>query len=142
MTVDDAYAFTFRLSNGAIGNVFGSLGVVFRNGRRMEVHGSEGTLVIEDESHLKGCSVGDRTLKEIPISTLPTGPSDSGPRFAAFLPLVNDLAKGIREETSPTPNFYDGLKHMEVLEALRLSHCKKSWVSLPLLQEELVKEIS
>ncbi len=132
VTVDDAHSFTFRMANGAMGNAFGSLGVAYRNGSRMEAHGSEGTLVIEDESNLRGCTVGDRTLKEIPIPTLPPVPPGSGPRFAAFLPFVKDLANGIREGTIPSPNFYDGLKHMEVIEALRRSHSQSSWVSLPL----------
>ena len=134
VTVDDAHTFTFRLVNGAIGNALGSIDVVFSSGCRMEAFGSEGTLVIKDESYLKGCRIGEQKLEEIPLPSEPPVPPGSRVRNGAFTLLVKDLVKGIREGASPAPNFYDGLKH---IEALRLSNSQKSWVSLPLLKEEI-----
>ena len=42
-------------------------------------------------------------------------------RLAAFRLLVRDFTRGIDEGTSPAPNFEDGLKCQQVLDAVRES---------------------
>lgn len=46
---------------------------------------------------------------------------DRDPRLVAFRLLVRDFEAGIREGRSPSPNFEDGLKCQQVLDAVRES---------------------
>ena len=49
----------------------------------------------------------------------PTDPRDH--RLAAFRLLVHEFNRGIDTGTSPAPNFADGLRCQEVLDAVRAS---------------------
>ncbi len=46
---------------------------------------------------------------------------DRDQRLVAFRLLVREFERGIREGTSPAPNFEDGLRCQEVLDAVRAS---------------------
>lgn len=143
-TGDDTHAFVFRMANGALGSAyataFTSIDLKSGSGCYVEAYGTEGNLIIEDENHLKGGRVGDNALKEIPLPSLPQVSHSNSYRIGTIMLLIKDMLKGIREGTSPSPNFYDGLKHMEFIEALRLSQSQGRWVTLPLLQEDFLKE--
>ncbi len=142
-TGDDTHAFVFRMANGALGSAyataFTSLDLKSGSGCYVEAYGTEGNLIIENENHLKGGRIGDSTLKEIPLPTLPQVNHSNSYRIGTLMLLINDMIKGIREGTSPSPHFYDGLKHMELLEALQLSQSQGRWVTLPLLPEDFLK---
>ena len=143
-TGDDTHAFVFRMANGALGSVyataFSSIDLKSGSGCHVEAYGSEGNLIIENENNLKGGRIGDDSLKEIPLPSLPEVSHTNSYRIGTQMLLIKDMVKGIRDGTSPSPNFYDGLKHMEVLEALRISQSQGRWVTLPLVQENLLKQ--
>ena len=71
-----------------------------------------------------------------PLQPLPTPPrytpftDDRDHRLMAFRLLVRDFANGIERGTSPSPNFTDGLRCQEVLDAVRES--SKSGVTVKL----------
>jgi predicted dehydrogenase len=62
-----------------------------------------------------------------PLQPLPTPPQfrrtpdDRDPRLAAFRMLVRDFARGIDDGRSPSPNFADGLRCQEAMDAVRAS---------------------
>ena len=46
---------------------------------------------------------------------------DRDPRLMAFRLLVREFTRGIEQKISPAPNFEDGLRCQEVLDAVRAS---------------------
>lgn len=147
VTVDDAALFLARFANGAVGSFEATR---FASGRknylRLEINGSSGSLAFnlerlnelefysrEEPSHLQGF----RTI-------LATDPSH--PYIKAWWPAGHiigwehtfvhqayDLLKAIAEDRMPEPDFEDGVKCQEVLEAVERSVEERAWVSLPLL---------
>lgn len=51
-------------------------------------------------------------------------PDDREHRLPPFRLLLRDFARGIADGTSPAPNFVDGLRCQEVMEAARASSAK------------------
>ena len=61
-------------------------------------------------------------LRSQPLPTPPQfrrTPDDRDPRLAAFRMLVRDFATGIDERRSPSPNFADGLRCQQAMDAVR-----------------------
>ncbi|MGB9682219.1 MAG: Gfo/Idh/MocA family protein, partial [bacterium] len=144
VTVDDATLFLTRFENGALGSFEATR---FAPGRKnynsFEINGSEGSIVFNFErmNELKFYSRKDsqetsgfRTI----IVTEPTHPYISAWWPAGhiigyehtFIHEVYDLCEAIANDTPITPNFYDGLKCQEVLEAVELSIKERRWVKI------------
>ena len=67
---------------------------------------------------------------ETPARLMPFSDSRD-PRLMAFRLLVRDFNRGIDEGKSPAPNFTDGLRCQEVLDAVRESSDTGRTVTLP-----------
>ena len=52
------------------------------------------------------------------------------PRLMAFRLLVREFTRGIEQRTSPSPNFTDGLRCQEVMDAVRASSASGKTVKL------------
>ena len=48
-----------------------------------------------------------------------------------FRLMIREFARGVREGTSPTPNFYDGYLCQQVLDAARESSATGKVVAIP-----------
>lgn len=142
VTVDDATLFLARFENGALGSFEATK---FAPGRKnynsFEINGSKGSIVfnLERMNELQFYSRKDpqetsgfRTI----IVTEPIHPYlsawwPSGHIIGyehTFIHEVYDLCEAIANDTSVTPNFYDGVKCQEVLEAVELSIEERRWV--------------
>ena len=51
-------------------------------------------------------------------------------RLMAFRLLVREFTRGIEQRTSPSPNFTDGLRCQEVMDAVRASSASGKTVKL------------
>jgi predicted dehydrogenase len=56
---------------------------------------------------------------------------DCDHRLMAFRLLVRDFTRGMEQGGSPSPNFMDGLRCQEVLDAVRLSSDLGRTITLP-----------
>ena len=56
---------------------------------------------------------------------------DRAEMMMAFRILVRRFLGGIAEGTSPAPNFYDGLRCQQVMDAVRSSGTGVGWVEIP-----------
>lgn len=144
VTVDDATLFLARFENGALGSFEATK---FAPGRKnynyFEINGSKGSIVfnLERMNELQFYSLNDP--KEISgfrriMVTEPTHPYLSAwwpPGHIigyehTFIHEIYDLFEAIANDTPITPNFYDGVKCQEVLDAVELSIKEKRWVKI------------
>ena len=144
VTVDDATLFLAKFKNGAIGSFEGTRFAAGRkNYNRFEINGSKGSLVfnLERMNELQLYSQEDpeyaRGFKTI-LVTEPVHPYIEGwwpPGHLigyqhAFVHIVYELLNCIAEDRRPQPNFHDGMRCQQVLEAVSRSIEKKGWVEV------------
>lgn len=125
---DDTYGFTLAFRNGGCATMTASFAATPARGVRIAVMGDAGTLVatqpgpnpLED-----GTLTGGRD--GAPMAELPM-PRELAPftdardhRLMAFRLLVRDFSDGIARGVSPAPNFADGWRCQQVLDAIRES---------------------
>jgi len=139
--VDDATLMIFSFKNNALGSIEASrFAPGFQELDRIEIHGSKGMIRFyldnpfeiyvynTDEEHpgLKRI-----VLKPWENAIWPPSKSVEGWSFL-FVKLYHEFFKAILEKREAKPNFYDGFKSQEVVEAAYLSAEEKRWVDLPL----------
>lgn len=90
--------------------------------------GSEGTLVIDNDQRLLASRDGE-DLRAVELPELPYAADDH--RIPPFLLLLDGLAAGIDQGTSPSPNFEDGLAHQQFIDAVKISSALGTWVDFP-----------
>jgi len=143
VTVDDATVFLARFENGAIGTFEATR---FAPGRKnynsFEINGSKGSLAFnfEDMNRLKFYSREDEPHAQGFRDILVTEP-DVHDYISAWWPpghiigyehpfvhQVYDFLNAIVDDAKPWPNFEDGVKCQQVLEAVIKSCEEKRWV--------------
>ena len=141
VTVDDTTAFLARFKNGAVGTFEASR---FAGGRknheRIEINGSRGTIVFNFErmNELEYWS-GEDDLEVQGFRTI-LATEGCHPYISAWWPaghiigyentFVNQFAdffKCIRDNSKAEPNFYDGWKNTQVLDAVAKSVRTLTW---------------
>ncbi|MBI4328415.1 MAG: Gfo/Idh/MocA family oxidoreductase [Chloroflexi bacterium] len=138
---DDAFSFTLAFRNGGWAAMTGSNAAPFGSGARIEVYGSEGALVTPQpppgfnppsDGKVLGGRLGDKELAEIPMpARLRPFRDDRDDRLMAFRLMVRVFLQGIAEGRSPAPNFYDGYRCQQVLDAVRESSRTGRTVDIP-----------
>ena len=134
---DDTFLFTLGFANGGIATMTASFAATPARGARIAVMGDRGTLIAEqpgpnpmEDGVVIGSRDGSPLLPlETPARYLPLKDARDH-RLTAFRLLVRDFNAGIEKGTSPAPNFVDGLRCQEVLDAIRES--SESGRTLPL----------
>ena len=125
-TADDAFLFTLEFENGGFATMHASSVSPFGGGARIDLFGTEGTLVAlqpgvnpPQDGEVIGARLGDSELEELvmPDKFLPFQDQRDG-RSVPFRLLVREFIEGIQNGTSPSPNFYDGWKSQQVLDAV------------------------
>jgi predicted dehydrogenase len=125
---DDTFLFTLTFGNGGIATMIASFATTPSRGTRIAVIGDNGTLIAEQpgpnpmEDGVVIASRNGEPLKalETPERYTPfKDPRDH--RLMAFRLLVRDFSAGVERHTSPAPNFTDGLRCQEVIDAVRKS---------------------
>ena len=125
---DDTFLFTLTFKNGGIATMIASFASTPSRGTRIVVMGDGGTLIAEQpgpnpmEDGVVIASRNGEPLKalETPARYAPfKDPRDH--RLMAFRLLARDFTAGVEQRTSPAPNFTDGLRCQEVIDAVRKS---------------------
>ncbi|MCY4639189.1 MAG: Gfo/Idh/MocA family oxidoreductase [Chloroflexi bacterium] len=123
---DDAFLLAGSMRQGALVSIQFSRNVPPGRGRRIELYGSEGAVVIDGdevrgEARVYRSRRGERAPREVelPPSSLPDTVRESAvPIFGAMIHTLLDFIESGRSEG---PTFEDGLRCQEVLDAARLS---------------------
>ncbi len=125
---DDTFQFSLFFRTGGMATMIASFAATPARGTKIVVMGDGGTLIAEqpgpnpEENGVVVSSLGGGPLEALktPDKYLPlTDARDH--RLMAFRMLVRDFSRGIEQGTSPAPNFNDGLRCQEVLDAVRQS---------------------
>ncbi len=125
---DDTFSFMVTFRNGGMATMTSSFAVTPARGAKIAVMGERGTLIAEHpgpnplENGVVLASVDGAPLQELktPAQYTPfADPRDH--RLMAFRLLVRDFTRGVEEGNSPAPNFTDGLRCQQVLDAVRAS---------------------
>ena len=134
---DDTFVFTLEFKRGGIATMIASFGTTPTRGARIAVMGERGTLIAEQPGPNPmedGIVVASRDGG--PLQPLATPArytpftDDRDHRLMAFRLLVREFTQGIQDKTSPSPNFTDGLRCQEVLDAVRESSKTRQTIRL------------
>ena len=145
VTVDDAFESLVRFDSGASGVIEASR---FATGHkctnRFEINGSKGSLQFDFQrmNELRYYSTDDepavRGFREI-TATVPKVHPYAAHWWGAghaigfeetFMHQIDELLSAFDEDRDPNPNFYDGLRCQEVLEAIERSAREKCWIEV------------
>jgi len=144
VTVDDATLFLAKFTNGALGSFEATrLANGRRNGLRLEINGSKGSLMFElenmNELWLYSCqdpkgTQGFRRIQvneaEHPYINAWWPPGHIIGYEHTFVHIVYDFLKAIDENKMPSPNFRDGVECQKVLEAVEKSAKEERWMKV------------
>jgi len=125
---DDTFLFSLVFKNGGMATMIASFAATPARGTKIVVMGDNGTLIAEqpgpnpEENGIVVASRGGAPLQPLqtPDQYLPLNDARDH-RLMAFRMLVRDFTRGIEQGKSPAPNFTDGLRCQEVLDAVRQS---------------------
>lgn len=134
---DDTFSFTLNFDKGGMATMIASFAATPTRGTRIVVMGDEGTLLAEQAGPNPtddGVVIASR--RGSPMAELATPErfklhkDARDHRLMAFRMLVRDFAEGIAEGTSPNPNFADGWRCQQVLDAARRSSETRTTVAI------------
>ena len=125
---DDTFAVLIEFENGGWGSFSGTSAAPFGQGAQIEVFGSEGSLSTPQplpgfnplpDGRVYGAKFGDGGRAELPMPPgLVPFEDERDQRLLSFRLMVRDFVGGVREGTSPAPNFEDGYRIQQVLDAV------------------------
>ncbi|RBW69848.1 Gfo/Idh/MocA family protein [Bacillus taeanensis] len=144
VTVDDATLFLARFENGALGSFEATR---FASGHRstnsFEINGSKGSVIFDFErmNELQVYFVDDKEdvqgFRRVLATDAPHAYAEvwwpSGHTIGyehTFIHSIVELMDAFNEDRQPVPNFRDGVKCQQVLEAVDLSIDKRRWVTV------------
>ena len=140
--VDDSFSFIFEFANGGWGTMMASSAAPAGQGAVIEIFGNEGSLSTPQalpgvnppqNGVVYGGKSGDAVRQEIPMPDhFHPFDDDRDARLLPFRLMVREFVRGIRGGTSPAPNFYDGYKCQQVLDAVVESSQTGRRVEIPL----------
>ncbi|MFC4873211.1 Gfo/Idh/MocA family protein [Negadavirga shengliensis] len=146
VTTDDATTFQAEFENGALGSFIATR---FANGRknflRLEIFGSKGSLVfnlermnelqyfsLEEDPKCQGFRTVLVTESRQPYIDAWWPPGHIIGWEHTFVHLVKTLVEGIAGNKQVRPDFYDGLKCQQVLDAVMESARERKWTDIEL----------
>jgi predicted dehydrogenase len=144
VTTDDACSFQAEFENGALGSFISTR---YANGRknflRLEIFGSKGSLIFnlermneleyfsgEEDPNYQGFRNMLVTESHQPYIKAWWPPGHIIGWEHTFVHLVKTLVEGVAEGKAVKPDFYDGLKCQQVLDAVVESAKKKIWIDI------------
>ncbi|MHA2403420.1 MAG: Gfo/Idh/MocA family protein, partial [Candidatus Kariarchaeaceae archaeon] len=130
---DDSVSCFFDVGNKSQATLKINTTTPFGLGTRIEIYGSEGSLILLQDQTLVGGKVGvDENLKQMntPIKYIQERKNGEHHLIPPFKALLNDFAMGVKQGSSPHPNFVDGLEIQKVIDAIRESNDKRKWIEV------------
>ncbi len=144
VTVDDATLFLARFKNGALGSFEATR---FASGHRstnsFEINGSKGSVIFDfermnelqvyfndDQEDVQGFRRVVATDPAHAFSEAWWPPGHTIGYEHTFIHEMVELMDALREDRQPVPNFRDGVKCQQVLEAVDLSIEKRQWIQI------------
>jgi predicted dehydrogenase len=136
---DNAFSFLVTFANGGWGTMSANFVAPFGTGMRIEIYGSEGMLSTPQPSFNPtndGAVWGARfeeagRPRELHIpEPFQLASNDGDPRLAVFRILAKRFREGISIGTSPPPNFYDGYRCQQIIDAVQGLTTPGRWVDL------------
>ena len=141
--IDDSTIFMAKLTNEAQAVIHVSRVAKTReNYINVEISGEDGTLIFELEvegedwaiGKLYGSQKDDVKPQPLPIperllKNYEEAKSNLTGRFL-FAKIMQAFKEGIESGREPVPNFYDGMKVQEVMQAIEDSSVKRKWIEL------------
>ncbi|CAM4004782.1 Gfo/Idh/MocA family protein [Lederbergia lenta] len=144
VTVDDATLFLARFSNGALGSFEATrFAAGHRSTNSFEINGSKGSVIFDFErmNELQVYFTDDKEDVQGFRRVLAT---DAAHAYSeawwpaghtigyehTFIHSFVELMDAFREDRQPVPNFVDGVKCQQVLEAVDLSIEKRQWIQI------------
>ncbi|MFO1324521.1 MAG: Gfo/Idh/MocA family oxidoreductase [Burkholderiales bacterium] len=125
---DDTFSFTLNFASGGMATMIASFAATPARGARIVVMGDDGTLMAEqagpnptDDGVVFGSRNGSPMAELATPERFRLAKDDRDHRLMAFRMLVRDFAAGIDGGVSPSPNFVDGWRCQQVLDAARAS---------------------
>lgn len=127
---DDTFLFRLRFASGVIAEMVASRAAPFAAESSISVYGSEGVLHTPQEGTnppAHGTVLGTRvgagpTPELLPVpELLEPFADDRDDRLMPFRLFAREFLRGVEEASSPAPNFSDGYRCQQVLEAIRES---------------------
>ena len=127
--VDDTFLATLHFASGGIAHVTNSRALPFGDDSTIEIYGSQGTLVTPQRGtnpgnpsahgELFGARLGQGEIAALEIpERLEPFIDDRDDRLMCFRLLVREFLAGIEVGSSPSPNFDDGLRCQQILQAI------------------------
>jgi predicted dehydrogenase len=134
---DDTFSLMLTFRDGGMATMTSSFAVTPSRGAKIVVMGDRGTLVAEHpgpnplEDGVVVASRNGSALQALATPAQYTPFADARDhRLMAFRLLVRDFTLGVEQGRSPAPNFTDGLRCQEVLDAVRESSATGRTVNL------------
>ena len=126
---DDTFMFTLEFAAGGLAQMIGTRAAPFGAESTIEIFGDAGTLITPQQglnppAHgvVQGAQLGDAGLHELEIpERLEPFADDRDDRLMPFRLFTREFLRGIEEGSSPAPNFYDGWRCQQLLDAIRAS---------------------
>ncbi|BAB04429.1 Gfo/Idh/MocA family oxidoreductase [Halalkalibacterium halodurans] len=144
VTVDDATLFMARFANGALGSFEATrFATGHRSTNSFEINGSKGSVIFDFErlNELQVYFTDDQDDVQGFRRVLATdGAHAYSDRWwpaghtigyeHTFIHEIAELMESLQEGRQPVPNFKDGVKCQQVLEAVDLSIAKREWIQV------------
>lgn len=136
---DDTFSFTLTFENGLIAQMVGTRAAAFMEESTISIHGSAGSVLTPQRGFnppahgvVLGAQLGNGTaLETLPVpEALEPFSDDRDDRLMPFRLFTREFLRGIEEGSSPAPNFVDGLRCQEILDAVRASSATGQQVRL------------
>lgn len=137
-TSDDAFGLLATFARGGWASLAADFAAPLGSKVRMEVHGDEGSLSLShagvnpppDGTVFGARHAEDGEMKELPApERFRVAPDERDARLGAFRVLAQRFRQGIEEGTSPAPNFEDGYRCQQVMDAVRFDGAG-GWVEI------------
>lgn len=131
---DDFFVFLGELEDGTQVTVQNTSVVRLGTGMRAEIHGSEGSLVLDAQERLLAQRAGEKQPADLtlpdPNASLPG--VQPGPWNVSFVSLAREMVAAVQEGRQPTEGatFWDGVRIQAILDAIRQSHEQRRWVDV------------
>ncbi|MGI8624450.1 MAG: Gfo/Idh/MocA family protein [Solirubrobacteraceae bacterium] len=121
VTAEDAYAIVMRFAGGGLALVSLVATARHKRGDVVEVHGSDGTVSLDEDRRLWWGRAGAELTCEGPLAAS---------SHDAFVRVARNFWSAIREGAPPDPSLEEALRVQALLDAVRVADTQRRWVEV------------